>query len=131
MIRVSPYIFNSRFPSGFNLSAALATHVRRFDPESGRGITSAYPGVGDNADNFFAPLDVAGYNYSPNRYVLDHQRDPSRVIVGTESFPKDSFQMWDLVWNHSHVIGDFIWTAFDYIGGTHFLFLLSASFISL
>lgn len=57
-----------------------------------------------------------GYNYSPNRYLSDHARFPSRVIVGTESFPTQSFVMWDLAWRHAHVIGDFIWTAFDYIG---------------
>merc|ERR1719253_2148240 len=37
-------------------------------------------------------------------------------MVGTESFPMRSFEMWDNVWNHSWVIGDFIWTAIDYIG---------------
>ena len=76
---------------------------------------------------------MAGYNYSPQRYVSDHKRVPSRVMVGTESFPKDSFQMFDLVWSNPWVIGgenirgcgpsffhlcraDFIWTSYDYIG---------------
>jgi len=101
--------------AGYNLSHVLADYVRSLDP-SGRAVTSAYPFVSDAADKFFAPLDVAGYNYSPNRYMSDHKRSPTRVIVGTESFPKDSFQMWDLIWKHSHVIGDFIWTALDYTG---------------
>lgn len=48
---------------------------------------------------------MAGYNYSPQRYVSDHKRVPSRVMVGTESFPKDSFQMFDLVWSNPWVIG--------------------------
>ena len=37
-------------------------------------------------------------------------------MVGTESFPYDSFQMWAQYTNHSFVMGDFIWTAIDYIG---------------
>jgi len=108
-------------PVGVNLSHALSDYVRVLDGgsrgiPSGRAITSAVPGVNDKDDDFFAPLEVAGYNYSPDRYVSDHTRIPSRMIVGTESFPVDSFKMWDLAWQHPHVIGDFIWTAYDYIG---------------
>ena len=96
----------------------MAEHVRDLDPNSGRAITTAVPGVQDNDDEFFAPLDVAGYNYSPDRYVSDHDRLQDRIIVGTESYPAASFQMWNLTWNHDYVIGDFIWTAIDYIGET-------------
>ncbi len=108
-------------PAGVELSAKLSAYVRELDKgsrglPSGRVITSAVPGVNDNDDDFFAPLEVAGYNYSPDRYVSDHERIPSRIIVGTESFPTDSFKMWDLAWQHPHVLGDFIWTAYDYIG---------------
>ena len=46
----------------------------------------------------------------------DHATFPARVMVGTESFPESSFQMYDQFTNHSWVIGDFIWTAIDYIG---------------
>ena len=79
-------------------------------------MTSAYPGVDDKADPFFAPLDIAGYNYSPQRYESDHARHPDRVMVATESFPDESYMYWSNVWNHSYVVGDFIWTALDYIG---------------
>ena len=41
---------------------------------------------------------------------------PSRVMAGTESFPMQSFQTWDAVVSNPWVIGDFIWTAIDYIG---------------
>eukprot|EP01050_Picozoa_sp_SAG11_P006102 SAG11_NODE_460_length_9258_cov_3.010698_3_plen_118_part_00 len=52
-------------------------------------------GVSDVDDPFFAALDVGGYNYSPRRYVSDHHRFPKRIMVGTESFPLSSFEMWD------------------------------------
>ena len=97
-----------------NLSHTLANFVRTLD--GSRAVTSAYPGVQDSADDYLASLDVSGYNYSPDRYQLDHKRKPDRIIVGTESFPTSSFEMWNQVWNSSWVIGDFIWTSMDYIG---------------
>jgi beta-galactosidase len=72
--------------------------------------------VNNGSDSYFAALDVAGYNYSPERYEEDHVRDPARVIVATESFPLESYTYWEGVWDNAWVIGDFIWTAMDYIG---------------
>jgi len=104
--------------TGYALSRNLSDFIRALDPQTGfnRAITSAFPGVSDAADPYFAPLDVAGYNYSPQRFQGDHARIPSRVMVTTESFPWQSFKYWDAVWTNSYVIGDFIWTAIDYIG---------------
>ena len=69
--------------------------------------------VKDADEPDFSALDVSGYNYSPNRYSVDHAKYPDRVIVGTESFPTSSFELWDHVWNSSWVVGDFIWTSID------------------
>ena len=102
-------------PLGYNLSRQLAAFVRAHDP-AGRPVTSAFPGVDDGADPFFAPLDIAGYNYSPQKYAPDHVRVPGRIMVATESFPADSYDYWQGVWQHPYVVGDFIWTALDYIG---------------
>jgi beta-galactosidase len=68
------------------------------------------------SDPAFVSLDVAGYNYLPNHYESDHVRHPERVIMGTESYPKDFFDYWALVEKHPYVIGDFTWTAMDYLG---------------
>eukprot|EP00039_Didymoeca_costata_P021451 m.344579 g.344579 ORF g.344579 m.344579 type:complete len:762 (+) comp24724_c0_seq1:220-2505(+) len=104
-------------PLGVDYAHQLVQKVKELDsPEFGRAVTSAYPGVGNQADPYLNELDVAGYNYSPQRYQLDHQRNASRVIVATESFPDQSYTYWEGVWNNSWVIGDFIWTAIDYIG---------------
>ncbi|GAA5483141.1 glycoside hydrolase family 2 TIM barrel-domain containing protein [Haloferula sargassicola] len=64
----------------------------------------------------FEHLDIAGYNYLPDKYESDHERHPDRVIVGTESYPKDAYADWSLVEKHPYVIGDFVWTAWDYLG---------------
>lgn len=68
------------------------------------------------SDPGFTHLDVAGYNYLPERYVGDHARHPDRVMYGSESFPKDALAYWQAVEQHSYVIGDFVWTAMDYLG---------------
>jgi beta-galactosidase len=68
------------------------------------------------SDPAFEHLDVGGYNYLPNKYESDHARNPRRVIVATESFPMDAFHCWAMVEKHPYVIGDFVWTALDYLG---------------
>ncbi|HVY73479.1 MAG TPA: glycoside hydrolase family 2 TIM barrel-domain containing protein [Puia sp.] len=92
----------------------LADHIRALDPV--RPITSAVNDVSDNKDPYFSVLDVAGYNYAADRYEPDHQRKPSRVMMGTESYALEAFEYWMPVVDHPYVIGDFIWTGFDYIG---------------
>lgn len=64
----------------------------------------------------FAVVDIAGYNYADNRYVMDKELFPNRVICGTETFPKDIANNWQLVKESGHVIGDFTWTGWDYLG---------------
>lgn len=64
----------------------------------------------------FGLLDIAGMNYLDARYVMDRALFPNRVIVGTETFPTNIDRNWALVTENSHVIGDFTWTGFDYLG---------------
>jgi beta-galactosidase len=63
-----------------------------------------------------AVLDVAGMNYGDGRYVMDRALFPNRIIVGTETFPTRIDANWKLVKENSHVIGDFTWTGWDYLG---------------
>lgn len=67
---------------------------------------------------FASHLDVVGYNYLPRRYEADGKRYPHRVIAGTETFPLHAYTYWTETERLSHVIGDFVWTAFDYLGET-------------
>lgn len=64
----------------------------------------------------FQHLDACGYNYMYQEYESDHANYPDRVIYGSESYPKEASRYWDLVEKHSYVIGDFVWTAIDYLG---------------
>ena len=67
-------------------------------------------------DKAFTFLDVGGYNYQHGQYVRDHQKFPNRIIVGTESYPKDLPDIWRIVERNPYVLGDFVWTCMDYLG---------------
>ena len=67
-------------------------------------------------DPLFAAHDIGGYNYQLHRAPSDHERVPSRIIVQTESYPRDAFSNWKMVQSHNYIIGDFVWTALDYLG---------------
>ena len=66
----------------------------------------------------FTTVDVAGYNYAWGRYRGDAKRHPDRVVLGTESMPGDLPKVWPLVESLPNVIGDFLWTGWDYLGET-------------
>lgn len=70
----------------------------------------------DRTESFCNCLDVVGYNYMDSHYEYAGQRYPERVILGTESFPNQFDKVWELVERLPYVIGDFTWTAVDYIG---------------
>lgn len=63
-----------------------------------------------------AVLDVVGFNYGDSRYALDAELFPNRIIVGSETFPDRIASLWADVQRYPHLIGDFTWTGFDYIG---------------
>jgi beta-galactosidase len=84
--------------------------IVNIDGEFGRSIW------GDYTEAFAAPLDVVGYNYLNYQYENSLKDYPNRVICSTESKPLDMFDYWNDVERFSHVIGDFVWTSYDYIG---------------
>ncbi|MBQ9726534.1 MAG: DUF4982 domain-containing protein [Kiritimatiellae bacterium] len=81
-------------------------------------------GAPERARTLFAPLteraaealDVVGYNYMFSRYADDRTRFPRRVVWGTETFARDFFDSWKATLANPNVCGDFVWTAFDYLG---------------
>lgn len=72
--------------------------------------------VTDSTEESAAVLDVVGFNYADSRYALDAKLFPHRVIVGSETFPDRIASLWADVRRFPHVIGDFTWTGWDYIG---------------
>jgi len=103
--------------SAIETAKMLTDAIKKIDAD--RPITSA---ICDNGkdwskfDTIMAVHDVAGYNYHLWSALSDHQRVPSRIIVQTESYPKDAFANWKLAQDNDYIIGDFVWTAMDYLG---------------
>lgn len=110
-------IIERKKPEAVETAKMLADCVRKNDPT--RPVTSAmttWDRDWDVFDPLFAVHDIGGYNYQLNRAPKDHERVPSRVIVQTESYPRDAFVNWKMVQSHNYILGDFVWTALDYLG---------------
>ena len=103
-------------PEAVQTAKMLAAAIKNIDAT--RPVTSAVViwGEWEVFDPLMAVHDVAGYNYQLHSAPADHKRIPSRVIVQTESYPRDAFANWKLVQDNSYIIGDFVWSAIDYLG---------------
>lgn len=95
------------------IAKRLAAVVRGLD--TSRPTTAALAGVvmSNHTDYPFA-LDITGYNYTEDRYVVDHKTYPKRVIYGSEN--GHSMESWKVVRDSSYIFGQFIWTGLDYLG---------------
>ncbi len=112
---------NRHLPEVVQVAEMIADFIKDIDPS--RPITSAVNDLKPDKDPFFATLDVAGYNYASggdhnqeSLYRQDHTRLPDRIMYGSESYALEAFGSWMDVVDNPFVIGDFVWTAFDYIG---------------
>ena len=65
---------------------------------------------------FLDSLDIAGYNYGSGRYPLEGKAHPDRVVFGSETFPQDIWKNWQMVKKYPYLVGDFMWTSWDYLG---------------
>ena len=80
-----------------------------------RPVTAALAGaVMSNETDYPAALDVVGYNYTENRYQIDHEKYPNRILYGSET--RHDLNAWKAVRDNDFIFGQFIWTGFDYLG---------------
>ena len=96
---------------------------KMYELDGTRPVTEAIPlflmwlhGGWEASGPFFDVLDIGGYNYMETEYEKDHKKYPERIMVGTESYPLHAYDNWKAVERLPYVIGDFVWTALDYIG---------------
>ncbi len=105
---------------GGEISKMLADEVRKHD--TSRIVTSCtYQSSKNeewvvNTENYFAPLDMCGYNYLYRRYATERELFPNRVIWGSETQVLNFYDSWQATLDNSHVVGDFTWTAYDNLG---------------
>lgn len=107
--------------SGTEIMKKFRALIRKYD--STRPLTLAvnefwdHPGrTWDQTAPAFEQVEVGGYNYQWWQYEPDHEKFPDRIMMGTESVPIHAFQNWQLVERHAYIVGDFVWTAMDYLG---------------
>lgn len=102
---------------GAPIAQKLAARIRSLD--STRPLTEAFPGATSTpaTDAVFAQLDIGGYNYNLAQNLSgDHLRVPERIMMTTESMGPHAFEQWQLVKDDPYVVGEFVWTAMDYLG---------------
>lgn len=64
----------------------------------------------------FSQVDIVGYNYGNHLLEKTHEMLPKRVMLSSESFPSRIGSIWKQVQENPYIIGDFMWTAWDYLG---------------
>lgn len=61
-------------------------------------------------------VDVIGFNYGASRFKKDVIQYPDRLMVASETLASDLPYNWSYVKKYPAVLGDFVWTAWDYLG---------------
>ena len=92
-----------------NMAMSVMQHRSEEDLASSDLLTEAF-------EETSGTLDAAGFNYLTSRHELEAVKHPDRVVVGSETFPKDIPTLWEIVERNPHVIGDFTWTGYEYLG---------------
>jgi beta-galactosidase len=101
-------------PQGVETAQRLAARVKALDPT--RAVTQSMNNEPPLTTNQAAALDVAGYNYHVDQLTSDHEKRPELTMYTGESVSKDAFEYWRAVETMPWVVGDFVWTAIDYLG---------------
>lgn len=76
----------------------------------------AHPSVEERFCENYSVLDLVGMNYMRGAYQLQHDFDANRIFYGSETFSPDIDLNWKEVKRIPACIGDYCWTAWDYIG---------------
>ena len=75
-----------------------------------------HPVVSGILEQLDPSMDVMGYNYMTARYAPDSAEYPDRLMLGTETYPKQIAENWRNITAIPQCIGDFTWTGWDYMG---------------
>jgi Beta-galactosidase/beta-glucuronidase len=106
-------------PQGLETRKMLVKRVHELD--SSRLVTEAIsrtPQWEQKTPAIYQDLDIGGYNYLIHKYESDHKKFPQRIMVGTETYANEVYENFTYAERNPYVIGDFVWTALDYIGET-------------
>ena len=104
---------------GGSMSEMTSTMYNQMVSMVGDGMSGASllrPGIDEVISPALDELDIAGYNYGKGRYEADGTIHPDRIIVGSETMPIDIPANWEMVERLPYLVGDFMWTSWDYLG---------------
>lgn len=95
------------------IAKRLVKVVKEYDRS--RPVTAGLAGVAmSNETEYPGALDIAGYNYTEDKYDSDHEKYPDRVIYGSEN--RHDMNAWKATRDKEFVFGQFLWTGIDYLG---------------
>lgn len=95
------------------IAKRLVAVAKQYD--TSRPITAALAGVEmSNQTEYPGALDITGYNYTENRYEMDHKTYPQRIIYGSEN--GHGYAQWKAVRDNDYIFGQFLWTGIDFLG---------------
>lgn len=78
---------------------------------------AVHPVVSEVLEEPAQAADIAGYNYLTGRHgELERRLHPNKTVLGTETYPDDIVRLWRVVEDNAHVLGDYTWTGYDYLG---------------
>lgn len=96
-----------------DIAKRLVKVVKAYDLS--RPVTAGLAGVAmSNETEYPGALDIAGYNYTEDKYDADHQKYPKRVIFGSEN--RHDMAAWKATRDKEFIFGQFLWTGIDYLG---------------
>ena len=96
-----------------DIAKRLVKVVKKHDRS--RPTTAGLAGVAmSNETEYPDALDIAGYNYTEDKYDSDHKKYPNRVIYGSEN--RHDMAAWKATRDKEHIFGQFLWTGIDYLG---------------
>ena len=75
-----------------------------------------HPVISGILEQLDSSMDVMGYNYMTSRYAPDAVSYPDRLMLGTETYPKQIAENWRNITAIPQCIGDFTWTGWNYTG---------------
>lgn len=130
--------------SGYEMACRMRSVVRSLDTT--RYVTAAMSGGLFSPINASKAVDVAGFNYQADSYDRYHQENPKKCLISTEDIScvmqrgqyvtnvnhnlLDEYDSQPRPWGNTHregwsalakrpfMSGGFVWTGFDYRGGT-------------
>ena len=95
------------------IAKRLVAVAKQYD--TSRPVTAALAGVEmSNQTEYPGALDITGYNYTENRYEMDHKTYHERIIYGSEN--GHGLAQWKYVRDNDYIFGQFLWTGIDFLG---------------